>query len=620
MRRPVSIVAVLLCASCAAPPHAGGSPTATAAPAHVARLLATAQEDMFDNRYGAADSVYGEALAMAPQSADVRAALALFLAYRTDFSDALMQAQRAVAVDQHSGAAQAALCRVLDWSGSVSAAVTAGRTAIEVAATDPLARLFLSEALADSGDLTAAQMQLDAAKALIAKQPSAFLQAEALRETANLAGDEGKHDAQIAALQQSRSRQSGWLYRTAELVDAQMGAGQADAAQQTLDSVAAQTPDDVETLQTLGNDALFVCDAHAALGLWSRALALAPRDAAILDVNGELQVAANNDINAAVRLFQRALGADPHDAQAAAYLTALARFVQKQPDLGPHEIAAAVAATLGPRPIHLPSAPRPDVQLAAAASHALSAVNATRATAGLPPVQLDSRLSDSATSHAFYWLFNNLSPSVSGLGIHDETAGMTGYSGQFPWNRAVAYGYPNERIGEDITHRGDPTGAVRDWVNSVYHRFAIVRPDLTVIGYGQAHVGPLDMEDMEFGFAPPGSAAPVRYPGDGQTSVPNSFIDNELPDPVPAGAPRTTGYPVTVTFGQGDAVHLRGFTLSADGAELQSYMLAPSSETENSASLLPVAPLHRGSVYTAHISATVNGSTYDSTWSFTTTM
>ena len=87
---------------------------------------------------------------------------------------------------------------------------------------------------------------------------------------------------------------------------------------------------------------------------------------------------------------------------------------------------------------------------------------------------------------------------------------------------------------------------------------------------------------------------------------------------MPHGAPRTTGYPVTVTFSEADRVSMHSFTLTAPGGHaLAAYVLAPSGSTENSASLLPVAPLVPGAVYTARISATVDGVVYARSWTFT---
>jgi uncharacterized protein YkwD len=365
---------------------------------------------------------------------------------------------------------------------------------------------------------------------------------------------------------------------------------------------------------------MLVSDATAATALWDRALALAPDDPTVLDAAGEVAVAANDDVNGAMADFEAALRRDPFDDEAAAYLMAIATDIEHDPQAGRQEVAAAVLSNIpaGSAPRRVPVIPDPAVKVAGDAAVALAAVNTDRAQAGLPPVRLDPQLSASAVSHSFYWLFNYFAPSVSGLGIHLETRGDPGYSGVYPWTRAVAFDYPNQRIGEDITHSGAPDTAVAEWVNSVFHRFAIMRPDLRFIGYGEADIGSVLMEDMEFGFAVAAPAAPVLYPGAGQTQVPATFVDNELPDPVPAGKPRTTGYPVTVTFSVADRVSMHSFTLmSPSGAMLAAYVLSPSGSTENSASLLPVAPLVAGAVYTARISATVNGSAYLRTWTFT---
>lgn len=581
--------------------------------------IARAEAATYANAYGVAADDYLRLRTAAPKSVDAAAAYALFLNYRGEGGLAQAEATRAVALDPHSGLAEAVLCRVHDWAGDVTGAVTAGRSAIALDASEPLAHLFLSEALADASDIAGSQAQITAAQQLITPASSAYLRSELLRETANLDSDNGKPPDQIAALQQSLALQPGWLYRAQELAHAQASADQLAAARQTLDAAAQSLPADVEALEDLGAEAMVDSDGAVALAAWQKAAALAPGDPTVLDMQGEVQVAVNRDTDAAVQAFEHALTVNPDDLDAAAYLTGLARFVQKQPGLAATEITAALQPDVAAHAVrHLPR-PNPDAASIATAAQALAVVNATRAQAGLQAVQLDPHLTDSAMSHAFYWLFNNATPSVHGLGIHQETPGLPGFSGTGPGERAVAWGYSTERTAEDITHRGSPDAGVNDWVNSVFHRFPIVRPDLVAIGFGQAEVGSINMQDMEFGYAAPGSATPVRYPASGQTKVPAAFVDNELPDPVPSGQPRTTGYPVTVTFGDGDSVSLTSFTLSGpDGTALSAYLLAPSSSTENSASLLPAAPLRPSTTYTARIVAGVNGQPYDQTWSFTT--
>ena len=613
----------LLCAACApvAPvthpsPRAGASVSAPA----IGATIATAQAQTYANNYAAADATYVDLTTRVPGSAQAHAAFALFLEYRGYPSDAAAEATRAVALDAHSAVAEAVLCRVRDWAGDLSGALTAGRSAVSLNAAEPLARLFLSEALADSGDLAGSKAQIEAATSLIATHPTAYLQAELQRENGELAADSGRLADQAAALLPTVTLQPGWLYRSEELAGAQAYAGQVGAAVHTLETAAATLPGDIDALKGLGNEAVFVGDSGLTRTVWQKALEVAPQDATTLDMQGEVQVAVNHDINAAVVALQHALTVHPDDEVAAAYLTGLARFVQGQPALAASEIDSALQPDVVPGAVHPPPRPDPAGTLATDAAHALAAVNAARAQAGLPPVTLDQRLSDSATSHSFYWLFNNLAPTSEGLGIHQEAAGLPGFSGATLADRDHgAFGYPGQRLAEDITHRDSPVAAVGDWVDSLFHRFPILRPDLVAIGFGEAKVGAVTMQDMEFGYGNTGTTGPVLYPGAGQPSVPVRFVDNELPDPVPQGKQRTTGYPVTVTFAFDETVSMSGFTLAGpDGVPLDAYVMPPSQASENSAWLLPSVPLRAATTYTAHITGAAGGRPFDTRWTFTT--
>lgn len=617
MRHHAAVAATLLAAACspsAAPHTTAPSPHTSTAPA-----LTSALADIYANRYSAAARTLVTMIATTAQRGDAAATYALLLNYAGRQDAAATEATLATAAAPRSGYAAAILCRVRDWSGDIEGAVAAGRRAVQLAPGDPLPHLLLAEALADSGRLTDSQAQIDAARPLIAARPTAFLRAELLREQGNLAGDRGDDAGRLGSFRAAQAQQPGWLYRTSELVDALSAADQMDEARQTLAAAVAGAPADAVVLATLGSEAISVDDSALATGVWRRAAALAPSDGEILVGAGAVEVAAAHDDNAAIDDFQAALRADPGNVRAAAYLLGLARFVRHDPASGQAQVDEAVAAA-GGRPGQRAGAPvKPEDALAADQQRALQAVNQARASAALPPVTLDSRLSTSALSHSYYWLFNNLSPTVAGLGIHQETPGLAGYSGGFPWTRATAFGYPNQHIGEDIDHRGDPVKAVDEWVNSVFHRFAILRPDLKVVGYGEAAAGPILMEDLEFGFTTVPSRTPVLYPGDGQRGVPAIFVDNELPDPVPQGQPRTTGSPVTVTFDADAIVRVSSFTLQdAGGASLECYAGTPSGSTENSAWLLPHAALAPNATYTAHIVATVDGQAFDRSWTFST--
>ncbi|TMB93432.1 MAG: hypothetical protein E6J40_15115, partial [Chloroflexi bacterium] len=150
-------------------------------------------------------------------NAEAHAQYALFLNYRTRFAAARAEAERAGALDARDGRVAAILCRVDDWSQMLAQAVTAGRDAIRLAPRDPLAHLFLAEALADSGETAAAQREIGAASALISAASSAYLRAELHREQANLEGDRGDGHARVGAFQAARDAQPGWLYRSVEL-------------------------------------------------------------------------------------------------------------------------------------------------------------------------------------------------------------------------------------------------------------------------------------------------------------------------------------------------------------------------------------------------------------------
>jgi tetratricopeptide (TPR) repeat protein len=617
------VVAVLVDATVpAGEPQAEGFtaplPTGSATPAP--QSVAAVDQLVFSNQYEKADRAYMAVLTTAPEDPTAHTAYALFLNYDGDLARALSEARRGVALAPDVGRSHAVLCRVLDWNGVIAEAVSEGRRAVQLAPADPLAHLYLSEALADSGSSAAAQSEIDAATRLITPASPPYVRAETHREVANLAHDRGDHLAQIDALILAEKEQPDWVERVVELAGALFDDNDVARAHTEFARALALRGGDVGMLVRLGGAAIVSGDYDDAATAFHRAAQVAPDDVAVLHGLAQVAMAHDGDPDAAAADLAAALRADPTDTQAAAYLLYIARDVWEDEARGRAMIAEAIAGASDVRPSPRRAAlPDVDTLIAAHARRALAQVNKVRVAAGLAPVKLDDRLDAAAVAHSFYWLFNQARPSQQGLGIHGETPGTPGFSGATVIDRANQFGWHDGPVGEDITHRGSPEAAVADWVNSVYHRFPIMRPDLRVIGYADAGFLSLPIEDMEFGFAYPGAShAPVVYPAAGQTNVPATFDDNELPDPVPAGGPRVTGYPVTVTFDRYSSVRVSSFTLSGPtGMVGFVFTLAPSDETENSASLLPGAPLVAGATYTAHIVGTVDGAAYQRTWSFT---
>ncbi|MFN2568380.1 MAG: CAP domain-containing protein [Candidatus Dormibacteria bacterium] len=605
----VCLAPLLALTSCSGNDDARKGPSPGSDPA----AIAAADSLFFTSQYTAAGDAYGDLIRRHPDDPAAHAAMALFQNYQQAPDRARKEAERAVALGPGDGHARAILCRVHDWANRIDDALTACHRAVELAPSDALAHIFLSEALADHAEIPAAREQIARARSLVTPAAGEYVRGELPREEANLAHDLGDAPGRLRALASARAEQPRWMNRSMELAAAYLDADDRPAAVAIIDSTAVAPPADPKALGELGNSAILAADYGAAKRVWSQLLARTPRDPRVIDVAGHLAVAADHDIDAAERLFQSSLAIDPTDAIAAGYLLAIGRDVRG--DVPGARAQVEESARRSGRP------GRPELDRVAAdhATAALTVVNTARTKAGLAPVRLDPRLSQSATAHAYYWLFNNASPTVAKLGIHAETPGFVGYHGATPAARARGAGYVDSRVGEDITHEPDAESAVNDWVHSVYHRFPIIRPDLQVIGYGEASVGPLPMNDMEFGFGAPGSLPPVAFPADGQTDVPTTFPGNELPDPLPVGGPRVSGYPVTVTFPQPAAVRLTAFTISGPGGDpLEAHVLPPSPETENSAALLSREPLRRSARYTAHIRASVDGTRYDRTWSFTT--
>ena len=188
-------------------------------------------------------------------------------------------------------------------------------------------------------------------------------------------------------------------------------------------------------------------------------------------------------------------------------------------------------------------------------------------------------------------------------------------------DRSSHFGLPQSSMAEDITHRGEPAASIRDWVDSVYHRFPLMIPNLETIGFGEAVGGglPIDVLDMSYRNEPGDPKQVVAYPADNQADVPTGFFGNELPDPVPPGGKYPTGYPVTLNFNQFTAVATPVAEIhDASGARVDSYVLPASPSDENVLTILPRAQMTPRTTYSVHVSGTLGGSPFSRDWSFTT--
>ncbi|MHB8507818.1 MAG: CAP domain-containing protein [Candidatus Dormibacteria bacterium] len=623
----VLILATAVATACSAPPaatnpgnrgggQAGASPGVAASP-----RLEDAVQSFFTNHYARAESQFRAFTRANPRSAEGHARLALFLNYIHHYAEATTESAAALAADSGNPLALAVRVRVLDWSANnrdgLVAAAAAGATAVRKAPASALAHAFYGEALADTQAVTPAKAELDQAAGLA---QDAYQKAEVERERANLARDTGDKASELTHLLAARDRQPGWAERTRELGDYYYGVGQLDQATKVFHEAISLNPDDADLRTSIGDVALLREDVATADEAYGAANRLRPHDAALETVYAVTEFALKHDAAITETLLRGALADAPNSLETADLLQGFLRYVKG-------DAAAAADVTLG-RQTSEPQRPGQRQPLDLDAYHdqvaraALKTVNDYRARAHLPAVSLDDRITAGAASHAYWFLFNLALTQVKGLGIHHEVAGTPGFTGFSMRDRATHFGYPNASMSEDITHRGSAPGAVQDWVDSVFHRFPIMRPDLVAIGFGAADVGmlPVEVMDMAYSAGNGDPRAMVPYPASGQADVPTSFYGNELPDPVPKGGVYPVGYPVTVNFSPSSRVAISDYRVAGPGgATLPVYTIEPTlAGSENVLSMLPEKPLQAHTAYSAHVSGTIDGTPFALDWSFTT--
>lgn len=620
--RRSSLVALLLVSACTSQTAVPPSPDAGVKhdPHAAANALTRAQGQFFTNHYNDAETSFRDAVETYPWSADVHAGFALFLNYQHRFSEAVGEVAQARSLDSHSGYAAAVDTRVHDWSASggknIKAAAALGAEAVRIGPRTALAHIFYSEALADSGDSADAQRELDTAGPMA---KSAYERSELEREQANLALDTGDKAAQLTHLKASQDLQPGWAERTRELAEYDFVNDKPTEAVALVRQAIAMAPTDATLRLTLGNEALLRQDVPLADESFTAADTLKPHNPGVESTLAMTHFTLHHDTAEAEKLLRQATADAPDNPDTAALLEGFLRYIKGDP-----AGADALRVGAGPREPLNPRAGFPTT--VAEIRHqeqqgALDALNAARKQAHLNPAHLDDRISSGATAHAYWWLFNLSLPAIKGLGIHREVANTSGFTGVTMRDRSTTFGFPQASMAEDITHRGEPAAAIKDWVDSVYHRFPLMIPTLDAIGFGEASGGGLPMDVLDMGYLNQlgDPRQMVVFPAEGQTAVPVAFVGNELPDPVPPGGKYPTGYPVTLNFNPFVKVTVSASEIrDAAGHLVDSYVLPPTHVEENVLTILPKAPLTAKTTYQLHVTGSIDGAGFTRDWSFTT--
>ena len=153
---------------------------------------------------------------------------------------------------------------------------------------------------------------------------------------------------------------------------------------------------------------------------------------------------------------------------------------------------------------------------------------------------VDPALEAAAAAHAAYLYAHREGDE------HVEDPALEGFSGEDPWERAVAAGYPEAEVSENTHFLGDPQETVAAWMDAVYPRSQLLAPAARDVGFGRVCAGDLQVDVALVGHWPDDTAAAIAaWPPDGAADVPLEYAGEESPDPLP-GASYPLGYPVSL--------------------------------------------------------------------------
>lgn len=254
-------------------------------------------------------------------------------------------------------------------------------------------------------------------------------------------------------------------------------------------------------------------------------------------------------------------------------------------------------------------APAPGGSTAAAIA-ALEATNDARLGMGVPCMEMITEINTAAQNHCDYYVAGGSACQAS----HSEIMSCPGFTGERFSTRMRFAGYTGSPAFEDMHFINSGAGAVRGWIDSVWHRTPVLSPWVRHAGYGGASGGGASCDTMDFGRGPstPSDTTAV-YPYANQTGVPASFSGREGPPPPepPTGWP--SGYPITIFVNGSLTTHT--LTVDGDATPIDHVWITPSDSTLLTSEYYMYAhdPLAAGTTYRVHVTGSV-----DLEWTFTT--
>lgn len=294
---------------------------------------------------------------------------------------------------------------------------------------------------------------------------------------------------------------------------------------------------------------------------------------------------------------------------------------------------APVPAAPAPAPVVLPSSLVGVVQATTYTDDpavAFNLINTERNTCGFGLLSQSAELDAAARSHAAY-------SASSGTFAHEETSGVTGFTGATPTARAVAKGYAGT-TGE-VMAIGSGAFATRSLLSAPYHLRGLMD------GYRDIGIGMVASSIPDFpyfvadlgtqtsaGLQLLGSSDVATYPCNGVTGV-NFQLRGETPNPVPGRdlSSNPIGTPILIKVRDGNALTITSASMINVASGAAVVLRAPvgadndpnkvngvSYFRTNEAYIAPDAALTRGTLYQVTVAGTNNGAAFSRTFSFTT--
>jgi len=282
--------------------------------------------------------------------------------------------------------------------------------------------------------------------------------------------------------------------------------------------------------------------------------------------------------------------------------------------------------------------PTPTYAVGSAELTFFNTLNDFRSKLGLGLLAQNAKLDKASSNHLVYVLanldLNMLALDANGSPVfHSEDPSRTGYTGITPADRVRVTQYAATYVGEEGGF-GVPGTALANLIATVYHRNGLMLQTPRDIGlaFGGSATQTYVIEEGYESTAQSNAADFFgSYPADKQTGVPLSMaVESPTPfiDITYADYASKTSFPINVVSEASTTLVVNSFSVTQAGATtpLSVYQLNSSTSAQdkrylgkNTAFIVGKVAFRPNTTYNVSFSGTVNGTTVNKNWSFTTT-